>query len=101
MPSTPAHEWFKPRLEALLAQAAEAGYAPDLSQAVITDLVNGALAAPMAPLPSEDNWAQDIGEPAELAHEMPTTPGLPPETGSNDPRNDFPNGISGGRGVDI
>jgi hypothetical protein len=100
MPSTPAHEWFTPKLEALLKEADAAGYPRDLSQAVVTDLVNGVFAA-ATPLAPDDNWAQDIGEPADFAHEMPTPPGLPPETGNNDPRGDFPAGISGGRGVDI
>jgi hypothetical protein len=100
MSMIPAHEWFTPRLEALLKDADAAGYPRDVAQAVITDLANGVFAAPTQIEP-DDNWAQDIGEPAELAQEMPTPAGLPTETGNNDPRGDFPVGISGGRGVDI
>lgn len=76
-----AHEWFKPRLAALLAEADKAGFARDVAQAAITDLVNGAFAAGPTNPSSDDNWARDIGEPAELAHEMVPTEGLPPETG--------------------
>jgi hypothetical protein len=101
MPSVLAHDWFRPRLTALLAEADAAGYARDVSEAAITDLVNGELAAAIPASPPDDNWARDIGEPAEAAHEMPTAPALPPETGNNDPRGDFPAGIYGGRGVDI
>ena len=99
MPQILAHEWFKPRLEALLAEAAKEGYARDVSQAAITDLVNGALAAAAPELPPDDDWARDIGEPAELAHEMPHKDALPPETGNNDPRGDMPPGISGRVGI--
>jgi hypothetical protein len=95
MPSVLAHAWFKPKLEILLAEAEKEGYARDVSQAAITDLVNGALAAAAPPLVPDDDWARDIGEPAELAHEMPTKDALPPETGTNDPRQDMPPGPYG------
>ncbi len=94
MPHTDApiapHDWFRPRLEALLAEARHQGYALDLSQAVITDLVNGELAADTPIAPSGENWARDIGEPAESAQEMKLPNSLPPETGTNDPRPDMP-----------
>ena len=92
MPHILAHEWFKPRLEALLAEAAKEGYPRDVAQAAITDLVNGALAAAAPDVPPDDDWARDIGEPADLAHEMPPKDALPPETGNNDPRPDMPAG---------
>jgi hypothetical protein len=90
-----AHEWFEPRLVALLAEADAAGYARDVSQAAITDLVNGALAAAAPPASPDDDWARDIGEPAESAHEMPQKDSLPPETQGNDPRPDMPSGPYG------
>jgi hypothetical protein len=99
MPSILAHDWFRPRLEALLAEADKAGYARDVSQAAVTDLVNGALAAATPPQTPDDKWAQDIGEPAELAQEMPQPEALPPETGGNDPRGDFPPGLHGRVGI--
>ena len=63
---TPSHEWFRPKIEALLSEADQAGYPRDLSVAVITDLVNGPLGVPVPP-PTEDNPNQDIGEPAYMA----------------------------------
>lgn len=73
MPDITAHDWFRPKLVALLAEAAQAGYQRDVAEAVITDLINGALAA-SAP-PPEDSWAQDPGEPPAAASEMPLHPG--------------------------
>ena len=35
------HDWFRPRLSALVADAAKAGFATDVAVAVITDLING------------------------------------------------------------
>ena len=75
-----AHDWFHPRLAALLAQADKAGFPRDVAQAVITDLVNGVFAAGNAIPRGEENWARDIGEPPEAAHEMPQKTGLPPES---------------------
>jgi hypothetical protein len=68
-PSIPAHDWFRPKLVALLAEAEEAGYARDVAEAVITDLMNGALAAALPP--PEEGWARDPGEPVGAASEMP------------------------------
>ncbi len=56
------HAWFAPRLAALVAEAEAAGMARDVSVAVITDLVNGKLAAGV-PSPEEANPDQDLGEP--------------------------------------
>ncbi len=73
------HEWFRPRLRALLAEAGQAGIAPDVSVAVITDLVNGSLSAP-EPAPTGENPNQDIGEPAYMAGEQSGAhPSLPEE----------------------
>jgi hypothetical protein len=69
MPDISAHDWFRPKLIALLAEAAESGYPRDVAEAVITDLINGVLAAD-EPAP-EGSWAQDPGEPPEAASEMP------------------------------
>ena len=68
MPDILAHDWFRPKLTALLAEADAAGYARDVSQAAITDLVNGALAS-AAPAKADDGWAQDIGEPDYMVNE--------------------------------
>ncbi len=56
------HAWFEPKLAALMAEAEAAGMARDVSVAVITDLVNGKLAAAV-PAPEEANPDQDLGEP--------------------------------------
>ena len=70
MPDMLAHDWFRPRLTALLAEADAAGYARDVSQAAITDLVNGALGT-VAPPAADEAWAQDIGEPAYMVNQPP------------------------------
>jgi hypothetical protein len=68
----PAHDWFRPKLVALLAQAEQAGYARDVAEAVITDLMNGALAAAVPPSETPDEaWARDPGEAQGAAGEMP------------------------------
>ncbi len=68
MPDILAHDWFRPKLTALLAEADAAGYARDVSQAAITDLVNGALAS-AAPAKADEAWAQDIDEPDYMVNE--------------------------------
>ncbi len=68
-PTLPAHDWFRPKLVTLLAEAEQAGYARDVAEAVITDLMNGLLAAAVPP--PEEAWALDPGEPAGAAGEMP------------------------------
>ena len=73
------HEWLRPRLSALVADAAKAGIAHDVCVAVITDLINGPLSAPEPP-PTEDNPNQDIGEPEAMANEdSGAHPSLPVE----------------------
>ena len=57
-----AHDWFRPRLQALLGEAEQAGYARDVAEAVITDLMNGALADAI-PVREDADWNRDIGEP--------------------------------------
>ncbi len=59
------HAWFEPKLVALMAEAEAAGMARDVSVAVITDLVNGRLAAAVPP-PEEANPDQDLGEPGYM-----------------------------------
>jgi hypothetical protein len=56
------HDWYRPKLDALVAEAEAAGIARDVSVAVITDLINGP-AFSQAPLTTEEGWNQDIGEP--------------------------------------
>ena len=60
--STSSHDWFRPKLTTLIAEAEAAGIARDVSIAVITDLVNGPQFS-KAPLQTEEGWNQDIGEP--------------------------------------
>ncbi len=59
------HAWFEPKLAALISDARAAGIAQDVSVAVITDLVNGKLAAAV-PAPEESSPDQDLGEPAYM-----------------------------------
>ncbi|HTZ70233.1 MAG TPA: hypothetical protein VMB71_06235 [Acetobacteraceae bacterium] len=62
MATSSPHDWFLPRLRALVEQAAQAGIAPDVSVAVITNLINGP-AFDAAPLETDENWNRDLGEP--------------------------------------
>lgn len=57
------HDWFRPKLTALVAEAKAAGIEQDVSVAVITDLINS---PPFnaAPVVDDETWNQDIGEPA-------------------------------------
>ena len=90
-----AHDWFRPRLTALLADAARAGYPRDVAQAVITDLVNGSLIAGEPAPPIDENWARDIGEPVSAAQETPIPNALPPDTQGGDSHPDLPPDIPG------
>jgi len=56
------HDWLRPRLSALVAEAEAAGIARDVSVAVITDVINGRNFSTAA-LAADENWNQDIGEP--------------------------------------
>jgi len=38
---TPAHDWLRPQLERLLAEAGEQGIGRDTAVAVLTDLLSG------------------------------------------------------------
>jgi hypothetical protein len=66
-----AHDWFRPRLQALVAEGQQAGFARDVAVAVITDLMNGALSAPV-PAGGDDDWNRDIGEPDSAVNGAPT-----------------------------
>jgi hypothetical protein len=85
MPELSAHDWFRPRLLALLTEARRAGYGPDVAEAVITDLVNGPLAEDVPLAPADENWAQDIGEPKAQATEMPRSSSPLPEPFGSEP----------------
>jgi hypothetical protein len=41
MTETPLHDWIKPKLTALLAEAEQAGFNRDAAVAVIIDLITG------------------------------------------------------------
>jgi hypothetical protein len=57
-----AHDWWRPKLTAMVAEAEAAGIAQDVSVAVIDDLIN---APPFntAPPETDEDWNKDIGEP--------------------------------------
>ena len=78
---TTPHEWFRPKLTALMAEAEAAGIASDVSVAVMTDLINGDLSADV-PAPTGGNPNQDIGEPEAMANQHSGAhPSLPVEPG--------------------
>jgi hypothetical protein len=63
MSDSAPHDWFRPRLTALVAEAEAAGFAQDVSVAVITDLMNGPVFS-AAPAPEiDEDWNRDIGQP--------------------------------------
>lgn len=66
-----AHDWFRPKLVSLMAQAEQAGFGRDVAVAVITDLVNGALET-IPPAAPDENWNRDIGEPDSAVNGAPT-----------------------------
>ena len=66
-PTPTPHDWFRPKLTALVAEAKADGIAQDVSVAVITDLMNGPLFA-AGELQTNEGWNQDIGEPTELVN---------------------------------
>ncbi len=72
MPDITPHDWFRPKLVALVAEAEAAGIARDVSVAVITDLINGPEFS-TGQLKNEEGWNQDIGEPDALVNENDPT----------------------------
>jgi hypothetical protein len=68
--SQSAHDWFHPRLIALLEDAHRAGFAQDVSIAVVSDLLNGPDFSPAEPGEIDERWAKDIGAPDYAAGEM-------------------------------
>ncbi len=97
MPQTSPHEWLRPKLSALVAEAEAAGIARDVSVAVITDLINGPLGAP-EPAPTGENPNLDIGEPPSAASaESGTHAPLADDPGDGGVRNPLDHVGRGGR----
>jgi hypothetical protein len=71
MPQISPHDWLRPKLDALVAEAEAAGIERGISVAVITDLINGPPFSAGAPETNEA-WNQDIGEPDYMVN--PNTP---------------------------
>ena len=69
MTDSAPHAWLRPRLKALVAEANRAGFALDVSVAVITDIINGP-DFNLTPLDTDENWNQDIGAPADLSADL-------------------------------
>jgi hypothetical protein len=83
MTDSPPHDWFRPKLAALVAEAEQAGIARDVSVAVITDLINGPCFNTAAPAANED-WNRDIGEPEAFVGGTLGRDGAPPRGGAID-----------------
>ena len=68
MPTPSPHDWFRPKLAALVAEAEQAGIARDVSVAVINDLIN---APPFntAPPETDEDWNRDAGEPDYMVNQ--------------------------------
>ena len=75
MPDPSPHDWYRPRLQTLVAEAARAGFALDVSVAIITDLINEA-PFNVGPLNTEEDWNRDIGQPADLSADLTGAGGL-------------------------
>jgi hypothetical protein len=85
MPQLAAHDWFGPKLGALVAEAEAAGFARDVAVAVITDLINGPQFN-TAPLETDETWNQDIGEPDYMVNPDGTrATNAPDQTARPDP----------------
>jgi hypothetical protein len=67
MPDIGPHDWLRPKLAALMADAEAAGIARDVAVAVITDLVNGPRFS-VGPAETDEDWNKDIGEPDEFVN---------------------------------
>lgn len=77
-PPPAPHDWFRPRLAALVASASRAGFALDVSVAVITDIINGP-SFNLTPLDTDEAWNQDIGEPVDLSADLTGASDVPVE----------------------
>jgi hypothetical protein len=75
MTSPTPQDWFRPRLQTLVADAARAGYALDVSVAIITDIINEA-PFNVGPLDTQEDWNRDIGQPADLSADLTGAGGL-------------------------
>jgi hypothetical protein len=84
MPQASPHDWLRPKLSALVAEAEAAGIDRGVSVAVITDLINGPPFSASA-LETSEEWNQDIGEPDYMVN-------------ANVPISDEPTEIEGVRG---
>ncbi len=68
MADNDAHAWWTERLRTAVAEAKAAGFAQDVSVAVITDVINGP-AFNAGPVEADEGWNQDIGEPEYMVNE--------------------------------
>ena len=68
MAETQPRDWLYPRLEALVAEAENAGIARDVTVALVTDIINGP-PFNVGPPAADDNWNKDVGEPDYMVNE--------------------------------
>jgi hypothetical protein len=61
-------DWYLPRLQALVAEAKAAGFAPDVSVALITSLMNEPPFVSAEGDILDEDWNRDIGEPDEVVN---------------------------------
>jgi hypothetical protein len=77
MAETEPRDWLYPRLEALVADAEQAGIARELTVALVTDIINGP-PFNVGPEPTADeDWNKDVGETDAMVN-LDTTGGLTP-----------------------
>ncbi len=70
MSQTPAHDWIRPRLDALLAAAAQAGIAREVAIATLADLIEGPAYNP-PPAPRHSVGPEDETRGGPQAPEQP------------------------------
>ncbi len=70
-------DWLFPRLEALVADAENAGIARDMTVALVTDIINGPPFNVGAVINADEGWNKDIGETDAMVNKD-TTGGLAP-----------------------
>ncbi len=77
MTDTAPRDWFYPKIEALVAEAEQAGIARDMTVAMVTDIINGP-PFNVGPEPTADeDWNKDVGETDAMVN-LDTTGGLAP-----------------------
>ena len=69
MAETEPRDWLFSKLEALVADAQQAGIARDLVVALVTDIINGPPFNVGAAPAADEDWNKDVGEPDYMVND--------------------------------